>query len=153
MSENLHGLKGWLILVAILVCLGPPGIIYSTVTYIMEVSVEWQIFDGSLKYFIVVTCIMNFILLIVSMYLIYLFFKRKEAEFNFENYYSFSKTLFTEHRGFVCNVFQTMFGLLGKAGKMSPKKARREKEKARAIALARRGEATPKNCHTEYVAY
>ncbi len=79
MSENLHGLKGWLILVAILVCLGPPGIIYSTVTFIMEVSVEWQIFDGSLKYFIVVTCIMNFILLIVSMYLIYLFFKKMRS--------------------------------------------------------------------------
>ena len=76
MSENLNGLKGWLILVAIIICLGPPGIIYSTVTYVMEASAEWQIFDGSLKYFIVVTCIINVILTIISIYLIYLFFRK-----------------------------------------------------------------------------
>ncbi len=79
MSENLHGLKGWLILVAIIVCLGPPGIIYSTVTYVTEASAEWQIFDGSLKYFIVVTCIMNVILTIISIYLIYLFFRKMNS--------------------------------------------------------------------------
>ena len=79
MSENLNGLKGWLILVAIIVCLGPPGIIYSTVTYVMEASAEWQIFDGSLKYFIVVTCIINVILTIISIYLIYLFFKKMNS--------------------------------------------------------------------------
>ena len=79
MSKNLHGLKGWLILVAIIVCLGPPGIIYSTVTYVTEASAEWQIFDGSLKYFIVVTCIMNVILTIISIYLIYLFFRKMNS--------------------------------------------------------------------------
>ena len=76
MSENLNGLKGWLILVAIILCLGPPGIIYSTVTYVMEMSAEWQFFDGSFKYLIVVTCIINIILAFVSIYLIYLFFKK-----------------------------------------------------------------------------
>ncbi len=79
MSENLNGLKGWLILVAIIVCLGPPGIIYSTFTYVMEMSAEWQIFDGSFKYFIVVTCIMNVILIIISIYLVYLFFKKMSS--------------------------------------------------------------------------
>ena len=76
MIENLNGLKGWLILVAILVCIGPPSIVYSTLTLIIGVGAEWQIYDGAQKYFIVVTCIINVIFLFASIYLIYLFFKK-----------------------------------------------------------------------------
>ena len=91
MSENLNGLKGWLILVAIIVCLGPPNIVYSIVNSLIAISAKWQILDGAIIYYIIFTYILNFVFFIFSIYLIYLFFKKvSKFRLNFIIYIGFS---------------------------------------------------------------
>ena len=77
MSEKLIGLKGWLFLVGMIVCLTPPSIIYVMVSvYHLEVFSEWNIFEGTIKYMIIFEYIINVFLLLISIYLVFLFFKK-----------------------------------------------------------------------------
>ena len=75
MSEKLIGLKGWLFLVGMIVCLTPPSIIYVMVSvYHLEVFSEWNIFEGTIKYMIMFEYIINVFLLLISIYLVFLLF-------------------------------------------------------------------------------
>ncbi len=77
MSEKLIGLKGWLFLVGMIMCLTPPSIIYVMVSvYHLEVFSEWNIFEGTIKYMIIFEYIINVFLLLISIYLVFLFFKK-----------------------------------------------------------------------------
>ncbi len=78
MSEKLIGLKGWLFLVGIVVCLTPPSIIYQIVTiYHLEIFSDWNSFEGALKYMIVFEYTINVFFILFSIYLVFLFFKKK----------------------------------------------------------------------------
>ena len=78
-SDIYLGINGWLILVAIIVCIQPLSFIYALVTvFHMEAFSVWSIIEGSTKYLLIFEYMLNILFIFVSLYLIFLFFKKKE---------------------------------------------------------------------------
>ena len=110
MSEKLIGLRGWLFLVGIIVCLTPPNIIYLMISaYHLEIFSEWNIYEGTVKYMIIFVYIINVFLLLISIYLVFLFFKKMtKFKLYFILFLSFSAIITVIHSIWALFLFPTL---------------------------------------------
>tara|TARA_B100000575_G_C23133364_1_gene657821 strand:- start:108 stop:557 length:450 start_codon:yes stop_codon:yes gene_type:complete len=78
-KKEIIGVSGWLILVEIIVFIQPFAIVYNLVSvFHMDSFSMWSILDGPTKYRLIFEYILNLLFIIVSLYVIVLFFKKKE---------------------------------------------------------------------------
>ena len=90
-------------------CLSPPNIIYSMISvYHLEVFSEWNIYEGTVKYLIIFQYIINVFLLLISIYLVFLFFKKMtKFKLYFILFLSFSAIMIVIHSIWALFLFPT----------------------------------------------